>query len=293
MIKAVAKKQTDPAYNYALSQLFSPSLLKKIHNFSDEQSIRDLIKDCNLYPDNEDWNLIKGLEITYNYLKGHYRCEYIYKNEIANQLLLQFHSDNSATLLKEVNSDSSIADIVIINGDTVAYEIKTELDSFERLSSQITSYQILYDYLYIVTHPAAEKTLRNKLGSDIGIMILDADGMLKTVRDACKNDALFDPSKAVFTLRQSELVTAYKKHLGDLPIMGTALIYSFCSNWYLSLEKKDAHAVFAEALKSRRPSPHQFDLITQCSPALKILFLGKDFSKKYCVSTIDRLCIFD
>lgn len=290
--KSTNNRQTDTSYNYALSQLFSPSLLNKIHNESDLYNIRSLIQDCNLYHADDDWNLVKALEIAYDHLKEHYRCEYIYKNEIANQLLLKFHSDNSATLLKEVNSDSSIADIVIINGDTVAYEIKTELDSFERLPKQLSSYQSLYDFLYIVTHPGAEKTLINKINNDIGIMLLNNDGVLKTVRYANKNKDFFDPSKAVFTLRQSELVAAYEKHVSKMPLMGTALIYSFCHDWYVNLEREDARIVFAEALKSRRPLPYQFNLITECHPALKMLFLGREIPKKTCQLLVNKLCIF-
>jgi hypothetical protein len=286
-------KQPNTSYNYALSQLFTPSLLKKIHDSSEEENIKDLIKKCNLYPDDEDWNLIKGLEVTYNYLKLNYRCEYIYKNEIANQLLLKYHNDNSATLLKEVPSYCCIADIVIVNGNTVAYEIKTELDSFDRLPSQINSYQTIYDHVNVVTHQGAVKKLLNKLDSSIGVIILDDKGILTEVRKASQNNHLFDREKAVLTLRQSELVAAYEKYVEKLPIMGTALIHSFCYEWYLSLDKYDAHTVFYEALKSRRPSAHQFELIKQCNHALKMLFLGKDFSKRYCVSTMDILSTFD
>jgi hypothetical protein len=281
------KHQIDPSYNYAIAQLFRPSLLQKLNNPSDEQHIQALLKSCKLYPEDTEWELIKALEISYRYLKQNYRCEYIYKNEIANQLLLKHHNDNSATLLKEVTSDRSIADVVIINGSTVAYEIKTELDSFDRLDTQINSYKFLYDNIYVVTHPSAVKLTLSKTEGSVGIMVLNNSGILETIRKAAENVHLFDPAKAFITLRQSELVTAYQKYVGELPTMGTALIHSFCHEWFLSLEKMDAHAVFAESLKSRKPSSLQFELIQQCSPALKMLFLGKVFSKKYCLSTMD------
>lgn len=280
------------AYNYALSQLFSPNLLNKIHLPSCEYNVKTLIQDCNLYSDNEDWNLVKGLEIAYKHLRDNYRCEYIYKNEIANQLLLKFHNDNSATLLKEVNSNSCIADIVIINGKTVAYEIKTELDSFDRLPKQVDKYRTLYDLLYVVTHPKAAKTLRKKLDETVGILVLDKDGIIKTEQESSDNYTIFDPGNAVFTLRQSELVSAYEKYVGKLPQMGTALIHTFCYDWFLNLEHGDAHSVFAESLKSRKPSTYQFELIKNCPPELRMLFLGRNFPKKYCLETIEKLCTF-
>ncbi|MGN6394937.1 MAG: sce7726 family protein [Mucilaginibacter sp.] len=281
------------SYNYALSQIFSPSLLKKLYDPFEVTSIKSLLEECNLYSKDKQCGFIEALESTYNYLKLNYRCEYVYKNEIANQLLLKYHNDNSATLLKEVNSDSSIADIVIINGNTSAYEIKTELDSFERLPSQINSYKTLYDCVYIVTYEKALKNLKNKIDSSVGIIVLDQNGILTEVRKASQNYDLFNSEKAGLTLRQSELILAYEKYIGKLPMMGTALIHSFCYRWFINLDRDDAHAIFYEALKSRKPSDHQFELIKHCAPALKMLFLGKDLSKKYCISLLDILSTFD
>lgn len=285
-------KFIDPQYNYALSQVFSPSLLKNINNSQHENNIRKLLLNCGLYSKSEKWDFVEGLGIIYNYLKENYRCEYVYKNEIAIQLLLKFHSDNSATLLKEVSSDGSIADIVIINGNTVAYEIKTELDSFDRLPTQIDSYEALYDFLYIVTHPDAIDRLVKKIDATVGIIILEKNHTLRIEREAAPLTHKFTPAKAVLTLRQSELVHAYEKYVGSLPKMGTALIYEFCYHWFMTLQKTDAHIIFNEALKSRKPSPYQFNLIRNCHPSLKMLFLGRELSNRYCASTCDKIGIF-
>lgn len=283
----------DPRFNFALSQVFSPSFLKKIDNTEHEAKIKHLLINSGLCSQDEDWNLLKGLELTYEYLRNSYRCEYVYMNEIANQLLLRYHSDNSATLLKEVNSDGSIADIVIINGKTVAYEIKTELDSFERLEDQVQSYKNLYDQIYVVTHANAVKRLKQTLDKRVGILLLQHNGNLQTIRESKSLYKSFTPSKAVFTLRQSELVMAYEKYVGKLPVMGTALIHQFCIDWYINLKKVEAHIIFAEALKSRKPSEHQFRLIKKCAPSLKAMFLGRTLTKKSCNTAMDRLSIFD
>jgi len=283
---------TDPSYNYALSQVFSPTLVKRIDDDVHEASIKYLLQFSGLYPVDAEWELSRGLGIAYQYLRRNYRCEYVYKNEIANQLLLRFHNDNSATLLREVASDRSIADIVIVNGHTVAYEIKTELDNFDRLAGQLSSYQCLYDCLYIVTHAGAVDTIRSITDTTVGIIVLDADSQLETVRQAVSTAHLFNPHKAVLTLRQSELVAAYEKWVGKMPKMGTALVYEFCHEWYLSLSTEDAHIVFAEALKSRRPAAHQFSLVMDCDPSIRMLFLGRDLSKKYCITAREKLGIF-
>lgn len=279
-------------YNYTLSQVFSPSWLKRISDPNFEEEIKFIVRQCNLYSDWEAWDITKGFETVYDYLMYNYRCEYIYKNEIANQILLRYHKNNSATLLKEVMSYNSIADIVIINGNTVAYEIKSELDSFDRLEGQMKAYQMLYDSLYVVTYSGALDVLTPKLDPEIGIIILDEKGKLKTVRKAAVSTVRFSPEKAVLTLRQSELLKAYEKHEGKFPKMGTALVFNFCINWYSQLDKEKAHRIFRESLKSRKPCSDQFKLVQKCHPSLRMLFLGRDLSKKYCRSVTNILGIF-
>lgn len=284
--------QIDSRFNYAVSQIFSPALLNKLHTDSHLHSVRELLQTCNIYKNDCGWNYNEAIACAYEYLKKNYRCEYVYMNEIANQLLLEYHSDNSATLLKEVYSDSSIADIVIINGDTVAYEIKTELDNFERLNNQLSSYDLLYDYVNVVTHPQAVENVVKRTKEAIGIIVLDENGLLKTVRKAAKNNNTFSPSKAILTMRQAELVYAYEKYVGIFPKMGTAEIFMFCYNWYIELDNLMAHSIFKEALKSRKLSPHQFELVKKVDSSLKMIFLGKPLTKKFCITTMNKICTF-
>lgn len=269
-------------YHNALAQIFGPSLLKKITSQEYELQLKNLLKQSNLYDPLKPWSLLDGLSDTYNYLKKFYRCEYIYKNEIANQLLLKYHNDNSATMLKEVNSHSCIADVIIINGSTVAYEIKTELDNFERLPNQVASFSKIYDQLNVVTHYKAIPSLEALLPKNVGIMYLDDKGIIKSYKPAESNVELFDPTVSSLTLRQSELMIAHNKYEGPMPKMGTALIHRYCINWYQKLDLTISRKIFAESLKARRPSDHQFETMMQCPPSLRSLMLGVNFSKKNC-----------
>lgn len=52
----------------------------------------------------------------------------------------------------EMNVGNSRLDIGRINGYSYAYEIKTELDSLEKLDKQLHDYQCVFDYIHVVIH---------------------------------------------------------------------------------------------------------------------------------------------
>jgi hypothetical protein len=288
-VAPVTTYHIDPGFNYALSQVFGASLLKRLDDQNYELKLRELLQRCGLHSAQQEWNLAHSLEKVYEHLKVNYRCEYVYKNEIARQLLLEKHPDKSATLLREVTSDKAIADIVIVNGNTVAYEIKTELDNFDRLNNQLESYSKLYDQVFVVTHAGAVQAMEERLLPFVGIMVLNKHTQLTEERPAQPITELFDPMKAVLTLRQAELVSAWEDRNGKLPQMGTASIFGYCREWYEQLDSKEARIVFYKALKSRYPAQHQHELLIDSIESIKMLLLGRDLSKRLCNTVRERL----
>lgn len=89
------------------------------------------------------------LKYVYSILSRNYRCEYVYKNELIKSLLTIFGSSNTV-YFNEFKVGNSIADIVMFNGESKAFEIKTELDSPKRLDKQMSDYKKLFDRCYIV-----------------------------------------------------------------------------------------------------------------------------------------------
>ena len=92
-----------------------------------------------------------------------------------NKLLLGVHSVNTTTALTEVAIAKSKADFVLINGKAVVYEIKTELDNLERLSSQVDDYYKAFDHVAVVTYEKNLQQLQKVLDSidkPVGIYVL-------------------------------------------------------------------------------------------------------------------------
>ena len=121
----------------------------------------------------------------YNVLKDEYRNEYYYKNTLLNKLLLGVHSINTTTALTEIPIAKSKADFVLINGKAVVSEIKTELDNFDRLESQISDYYKAFDHVAVVTCIENVPVLQKKIeviGKPVGIYVLQKRGTIKTIQ---------------------------------------------------------------------------------------------------------------
>lgn len=280
-------------YNLNISKLFNKSIIKYFDNDKYKNEAKSLLISSGVYDLDDEWQLDKALSLAYEHLKANYRSEYIYKNEIVNQILLKNHTYSSATLLKEVYSDRSIADLVIVNGHTVAYEIKTELDSFDRLDKQLKAYCKLYDFVNVVTYPSAIDKVQAIVEGAIGILVLNDDGRLQVIRKPKSLKSRFDANRAVYTLRQSELVSAYEAVKGKLPPMGSALVLSFCNQWFTNLPRITSRKVFKDSLKSRRVPSYQFDLANQCSYSLRMALMSKKITKKNCLSIKEKFGIFE
>src|SRR5258708_1033220 len=57
-----------------------------------------------------------------------YRDEYIYKAALTHKVLLGTHSLQTASMLNEFRVGECKADLVILNGTSTAYEVKSERD---------------------------------------------------------------------------------------------------------------------------------------------------------------------
>ena len=97
------------------SSVFSRSVFSDIANFSDFSHLDWLIS---RYEESlkEDASYLDYLSYMYTTILKSYRCEYVYKNEIINQLLLRKYGTKHSVAFNEFRVGDSIVDIAIMNG---------------------------------------------------------------------------------------------------------------------------------------------------------------------------------
>jgi hypothetical protein len=191
-------------------------------------------------------------ESAYEVLLSLYRCEYVFKNEIARHLYFQIHGGpSSAKIFFEHKIGGRIADAVILNGHSAAYEIKTDLDSLDRLRSQVECFSSAFDRVNVVTTPGLLDGVREEVPKGIGIILFLEDGSLETVCESDSHLEKFDHDAAFKTLRTSEYEGIIREEFGELPDVEPWACFEACMGLFSSLTAEKAHALYVAALRCR------------------------------------------
>ena len=148
--------------NSVLTEFFSQKMLNNFISCPEpsEEVMRRIIRKYSISLDAGATNE-KVISDIYQYIGKYYRNEYYYKNTLLNKLIINVHRVKTTTALTEVPIANSKADFVMINGKAVVYEIKTELDTFDRLFSQINDYYKAFDHVCVVTSETQLQTLQH------------------------------------------------------------------------------------------------------------------------------------
>jgi hypothetical protein len=204
------------------------------------------------------------IQYVYLQLRKLYRNEYIYKNTFINSLLLAKYGVDETVAINEFRVGNSIADIVLFNGTSKAFEIKTELDSNKRLSAQLTDYSKIFKECYIVTHASLTDKYW-KENDQIGIIELverPKSISMQEVRHA-KENQFIDHDTLIRTLRTSEYKGIVKQYYGELPQMNSFNMFDTCKELMSQIPNYILHDLFIDELKKRKSNTFILKLFHQ------------------------------
>jgi hypothetical protein len=179
--------------------------------------------------------------------------EYVFKNEIVNQLFLRHHSADRTAVLTEFRVGNTRLDLLVANGTTTCYEIKTDRDELRRLRSQLTAALRVFDKVYVVTTPRHRDSVVSILDQmpRVGLYVLDPSTRLTRVRAATPNAAYVDVATIFDCLRQYEYAQAIQRKFGFVPSVPNTRFYSACKTLFASFAPTEAQKVLACSLRRR------------------------------------------
>ena len=188
----------------------------------------------------------------YSYMSKNYRNEYFYQNTLLNKLLLGRHSINTTTALTQIPINKSKADFILINGKAVVYEIKTELDNFERLKNQINDYYKAFSHVCVVTCEEYYKKLIKILkNTNVGICILTNKNTLRFEKEPVADFSNITHKHLFKVLHKKEFEDILLEIFKKLPQATPAFYYDECYNWFESIPIMDAYKETLIQLKKR------------------------------------------
>ena len=193
-----------------------------------------------------------GLSLVFNNLRHYYRSDYVYRAAIASKLFLGRHSPNSTTLLPELRVDACKADLVMLNGTSAVYEIKTERDKIDRLSSQLGAYLRMFDRIHVVTDEKHLHSVQRIAPNAVGILLLTPRFTIHEFRPAVSNLLNVDCGVIFDTFRKEEWIEATRVLHGKIPDVRPLELFDACRNLFIQVPPSDAHHMMVKLLKKRR-----------------------------------------
>lgn len=188
--------------------------------------------------------------------------------------LYNYYSNEESLVIEELglNHGKSRADIAVLNGRFVGYEIKSNNDSLRRLKEQIKSYNAVFDKVYTVVGNRHSHIIHKYLPSWWGIIkVLDknnSDIDFQVIREAGINEDVDPVSVAKLLWRDEALEVLRQKRISPKILQQPrAVLYKQLAN---TLSIAEIRKVVREHLKQRKnwrcpESPFQYDEL--CQPA--------------------------
>lgn len=188
----------------------------------------------------------------YNYIGNAYRNEYFYKNTLLNKLLVHVHRFKTTVALTEVPIARSKADFIMINGKAVVYEIKTELDTLERLTTQIDDYYKAFDHVCVVASDSQKDELLERFkDSTVGIYTLTKKNTLCRVKEPEEYRDKLDLQYIFKILNKQEYEDIVLQLQGKLPNVTPVKYYKECCRIVCGESINTIYPMFLKELKKR------------------------------------------
>jgi len=211
---------------------------------------------------NENQNYKSSREFLNNFILNNYPNESTIKAQFVNNVLLK--SKEHVTIF-ELNAGNSRVDLCKVNGKSIAYEIKTDLDNPNRLPLQMQNYFLIFEEVYLICSSASLSKLIQFVPLNCGIYIYTQNKfghyIFKRYRFANKSNVLRSEVQ-LQCLTKQQLITHFK--ITNLSVKKNIII-----NILDNYTSKYINSIFKKCLKDKYSRKWNF-LITHYSEILEI-----------------------
>ena len=274
-------KQDVQTYNImdrmrSYSSAFSRALFTDIIKYGDCSRL-DAIHDRYDGKRKKETTYFSYLKYLYRQISINYRCEYVYKNELI-ELLIKKYAHSNTVIFNEFRMQKSIVDLAMFNGNSRAFEIKTEYDTTRRLIGQLVDYTRVFQLCYVVIPANMLETYEKDIPPYIGIVLMRESGgvlELDEARPAVENKNI-DAGMMMKCLRTKEYENMVIEEFGKLPDVPYYEMYEACEEKLYDMPPDKLHQYFLKEIEKRK---NNMCLLKKAPRELRQMYLQLGLSK--------------
>ncbi|MHA4896233.1 sce7726 family protein [Pedobacter sp. PWIIR3] len=230
------------------------------------------------------------IDISYEHLLIHYRHEYLYKVALLNSYVMNNHCLSDTILLNEFKIGNSKADTILVNGTNKVFEIKTELDSPERLCTQINDYYKAFSEVYLVIHHSEVGKYIPCIDHHVGIMVLSRDNTIEPFKAAQVYNDQLDIVAMMKALRKDEYLHLVYSITGEIPKTTPIQLFKACVHVLSRYSVLDVQAKFLKIIKDRiNLSTNELAMKPDLPAALRLSCYYYNLNQNDYLSIVDKL----
>ncbi|MGI3042036.1 sce7726 family protein [Shewanella algae] len=264
-----------------LSKAFSKSVILELAKSNESKILRDIAKESSIVEELLGKDSFKEVfETLYLKLKNNYRNEYIYKNAIADKIVRGQHKLANISYVTEFRVGHSIADVAVFNGTSTAYEIKTEFDSFERLESQLNSYSLVFDRVFVMVPAHYVDRAISIVPPHVGVLELTNRYSISEKKVSISNADNICTDTVLNCLRPKEYLDIARRRFGYIPAISPKKVKQDCLSLFKELGPKEVHLEFVKVLRERELDELDRQMILSLPRSLTSVILSANMNKK-------------
>lgn len=188
-----------------LWRIFAPAVVKDLAKLPGGKIAGSLL--CELlttYRGSRSSRISEVYESAFLHLAKNQPAEYFYKNAVLQRSVLSKHGSKRSRAFFEFRAGKSKLDALIASDSLHAFEIKTELDHYRRLPTQIAEYQKRFAHVWVLSSEKQAATLEKQMPRDVGVAFMSGVRRFEIVRQAPRNTRLLESAAILECLRRNE-----------------------------------------------------------------------------------------
>jgi len=236
-----------------LSRMFSPSVFRSLGTTGRSPLLARLLADAEFSAPSSLPTVEDALRRAFNVLMSTgNRDDYVYRSALIQKLFIARHSFRTATPLLEARTGSSRADVVILNGTSTAYEIKSERDSMARIHNQLLDYRQVWATVNVVTSVRQAREVQKIVPGDVGVIVLTDRFTLHVEKEATTSPERTSPLMLLDALRVHEAHAVLERMGIKEPTLPNTLVRAYLRAEFARLDPSATHDTAVKVLKASR-----------------------------------------